>query len=189
MKEFFRPAVRKDCSEIAGLYQISSDGVSDYIWSRLAEPGEHLLEVGRRRYEREDTLFSYRSCTIVEIQGAIAGMLVAFPMQSDPSETEDDPVLAPYSRLEDDGSYYICGVALFPEFRNQGIGNRLMQLAEEQARELGLFRTSLIVFEQNVGACRLYHKLGYRETMRATIVPHPLIHYTGDAILMVKSLD
>ncbi len=46
-----RWATRADCLDIARLYQISSDGVADYIWTRLAAPDESLLEVGTRRYE------------------------------------------------------------------------------------------------------------------------------------------
>jgi hypothetical protein len=43
-------------------------------------------------------------------------MLVAFPMAVDKNaEPEDDPVLASYSKLEEDNSYYICGVAIFPQ--------------------------------------------------------------------------
>lgn len=185
----FRPANMQDCYLIARLYSISSDGVADYVWSTLAEPGQDLLDVGRRRYEREDSDFSYRNCTMAEVDGEIAGMLVAFPIHTDPdSEPEKDPVLAPFSKLEEDNSYYICGVALFKDFRGNGIGSQFMQLAELKAKELGLGKTSLIVFEKNKGALRLYERLGYRETARELIVPHPLIHVDGEAILMVKEL-
>ena len=183
-----RPARKADAGTIAALYQISSDGVADYIWTQLAEPGEDLLEVGRRRYAREGTPFSYQNCTIVEVDGDIAGMLVAFPMTVDPDYVEKDPVLAPYSELEEDGSYYVCGVALFPEHRDRGLGTQLMALAEEHARRRGLDSLSLIVFEANEGAKRLYDRLGYAEVARAEVVPHPLIHYTGDALLLVKTL-
>jgi ribosomal protein S18 acetylase RimI-like enzyme len=116
-------------------------------------------------------------------------MLVAFPMFVDEdAEPEDDPVLAPYSKLEEKNSYYLCGVAVFPHYWNGGIGTQLMALAEEQAREKGLTKLSLIVFEQNEGAKRLYDRLGYREIAREAIVTHPLIHYSGDAILMVKQM-
>jgi hypothetical protein len=46
-----------------------------------------------------------------------------------------------------------------------------------------------MVFEQNSGAKRLYDRGGYREVSRAPVNPHPLIHYTGDAILMVKEIE
>ncbi|MEB3332481.1 MAG: GNAT family N-acetyltransferase [Synechococcaceae cyanobacterium] len=186
----FRPATKADCRTIAALYSISSDGVADYIWTRLAAPGEDILEVGRRRYEREDSAFSYRNCTLACRGEEVVGMLVAFPMQVDPAaEPETDPVLAPYSRLEVDNSFYVCGVALLPPYRGQGIGTRLIRLAESQAAVRGSSRLSLIVFERNQGALRLYQRLGYREVDRTAIVAHPLIHFEGDALLMGKDLE
>ncbi len=184
-----RVARKEDCGKIAALYSISSDGVSDYIWTQLAGPGEDIHDVGRRRYEREDSLFSYRNCVVVVEEGKVVGMLVAFPMDVDDSYEETDPVLAPYSKLEEDGSYYLCGMALFPEYRGKGHGNALLGLAEQHARDRGLTKLSLIVFEQNSGAKRLYDRHGYREVAREAVVPHPLIHYTGDALLMVKNLS
>ncbi len=184
-----RPARTGDCPSIAALYSISSDGVADYIWTKLAEPGEDILTVGQRRYERKDTAFSYQNCTIVENEGSIIGMLVAFPMHIDPLEEESDPVLAPYSKLEEDNSYYICGMALFPQYRGRGIGTGLLTIAEEHARNKGFRKVSLIVFEQNTGAKQLYDRMGYKEVRREAIYPHPLIHYTGDAILMVKEVE
>jgi ribosomal protein S18 acetylase RimI-like enzyme len=185
----FQPAQKSDCRTIASLYSISSDGVADYIWKKLAQPGEDLLDVGQRRYERENSLFSYQNCTLATLGENIAGMIVAFPMFVDETaEPEEDPVLAPYSKLEENNSYYICGVAVFPEYRNRGIGTQLMKLAETHAVTKGLDKLSLIVFEQNVGAKRLYDRLGYREIAREPIFPHPLIHHSGDAILMVKNV-
>ena len=185
----FRPAEKSDCRAIASLYSISSDGVADYIWTKLAQTGEDILDVGQRRYERENTLFSYQNCTLATQGETIVGMLVAFPMFVDETaEPETDPVLVPYSKLEENNSYYICGVALFPEYRNRGIGTQLMKLAEDQAIAKGFAKLSLIVFEQNVGAKKLYDRLGYREIAREAIVPHPLIHYSGDAILMGKEV-
>ena len=183
-----RPARKSDCRRIAELYRISSDGVADYIWTRLAQPGEDLIEVGARRYAREGTPFSYENCRLVDSGGAVAGMLVAFPLRIDPTYEEDDPVLVPYSRLEEDRSYYICGMAVDAAHRGKGIGNALLAEAERSCRAHGLEKLSLIVFEQNVGARRLYERWGYVEKARHPIVPHPLIHYNGDALLMVKLL-
>ena len=183
----FRAARKTDCRMIAKLYSISSDGVADYIWTTLAGPGESILDVGQRRYEREGTPFSYENCTIVEVDGGIAGMLIAFPMHVDPNEPgTDDPVLAPYAKLEEDNSYYICGIAILLPFRGRGIGSALLQRAEKDAVSRGYDKTSLIVFEENRGAKRLYDRFGYAEVARAAIVTHPLIHHSGDAILMVK---
>jgi ribosomal protein S18 acetylase RimI-like enzyme len=184
----FRPAKKEECRIIAELYSISSNGVANYIWTKLAKPGEDILDVGERRYEREDTFFSYKNCTVVEVDGVISGMMVAFPMVAD-DEIDEDPVLAPYSRLEEDNSYYICGVALYPEYRGKGIGHQFMALAKKQAILKGIHKLSLIVFEDNENALGIYQELGYKEIRREQIVEHPMIQHSGDAILMVKKLN
>jgi len=97
-------------------------------------------------------------------------------------------VLLPYMKLEQPNSYYISGMALFAAFRGRGIGTLLLELAERKTFDLGLSQLSLIVFEQNAGARRLYERYGFRETAREPVVPHPLIRHTGDALLMVKRL-
>jgi len=184
----FRPAKKEESRIIAELYSISSNGVANYIWTKLAKPGEDILDVGERRYEREDIFFSYKNCTVVEVDGVISGMMVAFPMVAD-DEIDEDPVLAPYSRLEEDNSYYICGVALYPEYRGKGIGHQFMALAKKQAMLEGIHKLSLVVFEDNENALGIYQELGYKEIKREKIVEHPMIQHSGDAILMVKKLD
>ncbi len=188
MNIIIRPATKSEARKIAEFYAISSDGVANYVWSKLAEPGEDLLDVGARRYAREDTDFSYQNCKLVEADSQVVAMLVAFPMSVDPGYVEEDPVLKPYSVLEEDNSYYICGVAVEEKLRGCGIGSQLMLEAEKDAKGRGFKKLSLVVFEENRRAVELYSKLGYRELMRETVVPHPLIHFTGDALLMVKSI-
>ena len=121
-----------------------------------------------------------------------AGMLLSFPVHTrDPADAATPPpfdgsdVFAPYKYLEAPGTWYVCGVAVPAEFRGQGIGTRLMQIAGQLAREHGHDRLSLVVFEQNTAALRLYRQLGYEVIDRAPVVPHPLIRASGDALLMV----
>jgi ribosomal protein S18 acetylase RimI-like enzyme len=80
-------------------------------------------------------------------------------------------------------------MAVFVPHRGLGIGTRLMAAAEEKARALGLPRVSLICFERNEGAMRLYQRLGYREIARRPLVPHPMLHYAdGDAVLLARTV-
>jgi len=187
----FRPATRYDARAIALFYRMASEGVSDYVWSLLAEPGEDLLEVGARRYARENTEFSYENCEIAERGDRVAGMLLGFAMgPADPeAEPTTDPVLKPYAELELPNSFYIAGVAIEPALRSTGIGSALMARGHRRAQAEGLKQASLIAFERNEGAVRLYQRLGYRIIDRRPVVPHPFLHYQdGDALLMAIDL-
>lgn len=189
-----RPAVKADALAIAKLFLISSDGLAAHIWSKSVQPDEALEAVGARRYAREGVDFSFENCLIAESDGELAGMLHSFAMHEAPNgapaaEPEADPVLMPYLELEDYGSFYVSGLAVVEKFRGLGLGTQLMAEAETRARALGLPRVSLICFERNEGAQRLYKRLGYRALMRRAVVPHPMLRYgDGDAVLLAKEI-
>ncbi|MDK2125292.1 GNAT family N-acetyltransferase [Parachitinimonas caeni] len=53
------------------------------------------------------------------------------------------------------------GMGVLPAWRNQGLGQALVQLALKAAAELGLNRIELQVFEDNAPAIAFYQKLGF----------------------------
>lgn len=190
----YRPATAGDSRFIAEMIDLSSDGIALIEWETAArEAGDRTaLDVGAEHYAAGAGEYSYRNCILAEIAGRQAGLLLSFPMPPrDPTTAAAPPpydgsdVFAPYRYLEAPGTWYICGVALRPEFRGRGIGTQLLQIAREQAREHGHERLSLVVFAENTGAVRLYRRLGYEIIKRAPIVPHPLIRCRGEALLMV----
>jgi ribosomal protein S18 acetylase RimI-like enzyme len=185
-----RPARREDSKTIAELFLISSDGLAEYIWSKIAEPGETPLQTGARRYAREGAAFSYENCILAELGGTVVGMAHSFAMDADPAaEAETDPVLRPYAELEDYGSLYLSSIALFAEHRGRGIGTELMAAVDERARSMRRPSVSLICFERNERVMRLYRRIGFRELARRPVHPHPLLHYSdGDAVLLVRDV-
>jgi GNAT superfamily N-acetyltransferase len=188
-----RPAAKADARRIAELFRISSDGVADYIWDGLRSqyPGCELLEIGRRRYERDGVLFSYQNCLVAETNGEVVGMAHAFimPEPAPGAGPEPDPVLRPYGELELPGSLYLSGLALVPEMRGRGIGSALLEKTLDRALDEGTDQVSLICFEMNVGAMRLYARHGFTPVDRRPVVPHPFIHYaSGDAVLLSRTI-
>jgi ribosomal protein S18 acetylase RimI-like enzyme len=115
-------------------------------------------------------------------------MAHSFEEVEDPdSEPTSDPVLKPFSELEDYGSLYLSGLAVVEQHRNTGIGLALLEAVKQRAKDLSLPRTSLIVFERNEGALRLYRRLGYRELDRRRVVPHSTLRYRdGDVLLLAR---
>jgi ribosomal protein S18 acetylase RimI-like enzyme len=190
----FRAAIRDDCYRIAELFRISSGGVAEYVWSTLAShyPGLTPLEIGATRYASEEGPFSYKNCTVAEVGGEVVGMLHAYPMKDEPEQEEPmepmDPVLEPYSKLEIPGSYYISSMAVFSAHRGMRLGTEMLRTAKEKARQSGCPEVSLLVFEQNEGATKLYEHNGFRVIDRASVVAHELIRYTSEVLLMTASV-
>lgn len=183
----FRPAIRTDAREIARLFQITSEGASDYIWSQLAEPGEELLDVGARRYARENVDFSYQNCLIAEADGQVIGMMHSYAMRYDPTANPStDPVLAPYNDMEVPDTLYISSLALHDGWRSQGLGVQFLNHAQQRADDMGLKGLSLIDYAENTGARRFYERHGFTIVKTCQIVPHPMIRVTGEAYLMQR---
>ena len=64
-----------------------------------------------------------------------------------------------------------------------------MASVDDQARALDRPRVSLICFERNEGAMRMYRRLGFEELARRPVVPHSLLHYAGgDAVLLARAV-
>jgi len=190
----FYPATGTDSLAIAELVAMSSEGVALIEWVEEARqrPGLTPLDVGQSIYGSLYGDYSFRNCVIARVGESIAGMLLSFAVDeptgnqaASPPPYDGSDVFAPYRYLEAPNTWYVCGVALYPPFRGLGIGTRFMAIARDQARERGYERMSLVAFEQNRGAVRLYRRLGYEIVKRAPIVPHPLIRCSGDALLMV----
>jgi ribosomal protein S18 acetylase RimI-like enzyme len=182
----------EDRYELARLFRIASGGVADYMWSRLAPkyPGLTPLEIGAHRYAREEGNFSYKNCVVAEQDGAVIGMLFTFPIEEGHEADGEpaDPILKPYEELEIPGSFYICALALLPGFRGRGVGTKMLSIAREQAYQRGFGTLSLLVFEQNEGAVRLYERNGFEVAGRAPVVRHELIQNTGDVLLMASEI-
>ena len=75
---------------------------------------------------------------------------------------------------------------MFDDYRGSGVGTRLLDFAYKRTRAEGLKKISLICFEDNQGAYRLYKREGFKDMARRAVVPHPMIHHEGDAVLMVR---
>jgi ribosomal protein S18 acetylase RimI-like enzyme len=56
---------------------------------------------------------------------------------------------------------YIYGFRVQPEYRNQGVGSRLLQTAEVDLAQRGFRRVTLNVARDNFAARRLYERFGY----------------------------
>jgi len=188
-----RPGRKDDARALAQLIDIAGEGFGTYLWTQAAAPGESALDVGTRRAQLEEGGFSYRNAVVAEIGGKVAGLLLGYRLAS-PYDRGDlaalPAMVRPLVELEAraPASWYVNALAAFPEYRNDGLGTRLLAEAERIARDARAPAISLIVADQNEGAKRLYLRSGYREMARRPLVPFPGLGHTGDWVLMIKPL-
>ena len=81
---------------------------------------------------------------------------------------------------------YITNIAVFPEYRNKGIGKALLERVFSFAKDNSLSFVSLEVRQSNVGAIHLYEKLGFKnEGVRKNFYRNP----QEDALILTKRFD
>ena len=188
----YRPATADDSRFIASMIELSSDGIASLEWQEESEntPGLDAMDIGSRQYAGADGDYSYRNCVIAQAQAPV-GMILSFPITAENLSTDAKPppyaaddIYAPYKYLEAENSWYICGVAVVPEYRKFGIGRRLIEMSLEQGRQRGFDNASLIAMASKTRLIAFYESLGFVITRRAPIVEHPGIRASGDAVLM-----
>jgi ribosomal protein S18 acetylase RimI-like enzyme len=196
MDATLRRATEADVPDLARMFIMAADGIVDALYHDLV-PGVPTEKLFEWRFTQSGSVKSYEYCWMAQQGLRAIGMVHAFPIDglagapSDPRLTADRlAVLAPIAMLDEQarGSYYINVVAVYPDCRGGGIGNRLLERAMSDARQQGFAEASLVVFEQNSRAVALYGRLGFKIAARSPVVPHPLVHRTGDMLLMIRRL-
>ena len=188
-----RPARREDAVHLAQLTNFAGEGIPRWQWQRAATDPAKWLDVGTARAASDDGNFSWRNAWVVEQGGEVAAMLLGY-VQPDPYPLDDlaqvPAVVRPLVELEAlaPGSWYVNALAAYPRFRGQGLGSRLLAVAEGMARLGGSRTLSIIVAEQNRGAVSLYERCGYARVATRPIVDYPGCEYSGDWLLLVKPL-
>jgi [ribosomal protein S18]-alanine N-acetyltransferase len=95
------------------------------------------------RFELTDNPAS--RCWVAELNGRVAGMLVGWLIVDE---------------------IHIATIAIHPDFRQQGIGKKLLSFALDSAKEEGAVSSFLEVREGNTTALNMYRKFGYVEDGR-----------------------
>jgi ribosomal protein S18 acetylase RimI-like enzyme len=183
-----RPAARSEAAVIERLVNVSSFGLARYVWSVMA-PGEDPKATGRRSIESDEGALSWRTATLAEIGGRVAGLVMTNRM-SPPSGMFLDPlaVLRPQAELRKRvlGAQHVTFLVTATRFRRRGVGRALLGEAERQAG--GATGLSLIVSDRNEAARRLYDGFGFREIARVPAVRQGWQSPTRAWVLMLKPI-
>lgn len=194
-----RPARPDDAPLAAAAFRLSMNGMTEYLFGPDGRQAEIAL---MRLFSFDAGRFGYHSAYVAEWNRQPLGMLISFP-GADANRLSLAAVpqlfktlgmrffgmamrslpLANIREAETD-EYLISNLAVLPAAQGQGLGSRLLEHAEEQARTLGFSKCALLVSPGNKTALKLYKKHGY-EIVFTRRHKNPLASYHR----MVKKLN
>ncbi len=110
-----------------------------------------------------------------------------FPMETDQAEAIRDHevwvlddgarVVGVIDLIRHDDQLWVDNVAIAPDRQGRGHGRRLLGLAEDRARELGIPEMGLHTNEHYVANIAMYERYGYRETHRELRQGSDLVYF------------
>lgn len=145
----------------------------------------------RRLFASRGNLFSFEFAEYAELQGNVAGLLLAYPAPI--MKALELPTVLQYFRAAGiwvglrmlwrsfplqsiaqaaPHEYFLAHIAVLPEYEGRGLGQRMLVRVQERATQAGFKRITLTVDAKNDRAISLYKRAGYR--VSATIDVKPL---------------
>lgn len=143
--------------------------------------GAKVKDLMRKLFRHRRHYYSYDRSFFVEVGGKVAGMaqlhkikvrqrekvrlsllLMRYLKWRFPAKALNLLRSERVIRLSSGNDCYLSNVAVYPEFRSLGLGTKLLEKAEEEARSIGKKRMVLHAETTNARAINLYEKLGYK---------------------------
>lgn len=160
-----RAAREDDAHVIRNLIIIAGDAAPDFPLSQ-APSGQVLVHLASRRAIARYQSFAVRHSTLVEFDGLVAGLVLGYRLSRN-LEAIRAGLLPPYLRPTCDlrqispASFYVNTLAVFPEFRQLGIGSVLLEAAAATALAQKCRSLSLEAIACNTAALRFYRRHGF----------------------------
>jgi len=174
-----RPAQPADAEGAALL--LYSAYMHTHVTSPLPEAHEsRFLERLQHFFRRDGNRFSYQNIQLAEQSSEVVGLVLSFGGRD---EARLNAAVGSWLEREaQDDEWYVDALAVFSNWGRKGIGTRLMQSAEQQARQHHYPKIALHVAQGNKEAVDLYAYLHYVVTQQTFLYQRPYVR-------MVKTVE
>ncbi len=135
--------------------------------------------------EREDSQYSYRNTLVAMFDNRVVGIAVSYDggllheLRRPFILAAKDYIGRDHSDIDDEtqaGELYLDSLAVEPEFRRQGIAQRLLKATKERAEQMKLPCVGLLVDKGNPAGEALYASAGFRYVDDNCWGGHPMKH-------------
>jgi ribosomal protein S18 acetylase RimI-like enzyme len=165
-----RPAQPDDAGRAAVL--LYSAYIHRQVSYPLHEEGENwFIERLQHYFRQEGNRFSYQFIQVAEQRSEVVGLVLSFGGREE--ERLNAALGWPLEREAEEDEWYVDALAVFTNWGRKGIGTRLLQAAEQQARQHGYPKIALNVAQENEQALSLYQRLQYVVTRETFLYHHP----------------
>jgi len=139
-----------------------------------------LIERLQHFFRRDGNRFSYQNIQLAEQSSEVVGLVLSFGGRD---EARLNAAVGSWLEREaQDDEWYVDALAVLKNWGRKGIGTRLLQTAERQARQHHYPKIALHVAQGNTQALDLYAHLHYVVTQQTFLYQRPYVR-------MVKTVE
>ena len=166
-------------AEVASVLLYSAYTHTQVTYPLPEEQRQGWIKHLQRYFWLDGNRFSYQNAYVAEHDSEVVGLVLSFCGRG---EMRLNAAVGPWLEREARGDeWYVDALAVFTNWGRKGIGARLMQTVERQARQHHYSKIALHVALGNQRALDLYTRLGYVATERDILYDRPHVR-------MVKAL-
>ena len=178
-------AVRSHATDIAKLIMMA---MTDECCLYFCGEGYGMTDFHRMMtvlVEREDSQYSYKNTLVAMDDEKVVGIAVSYDggklheLRQTFIQAAKEYIGKDHSRMDDEtkaGELYLDSLAVLPEYRRQGIAQRLLKATKEKANAIGLPYVGLLVDKGNSAGEALYASAGFRYANDSQWGGHPMKH-------------
>ena len=183
-----RNPYNNESDDCVKLIYISGPHLYSFIF---VESEPKIYELFKHLYEKPGNIYSKENVVVEEENGTIRGLFLAYPARDMKKQAINMLKcikgmfvisgvfnfikmlfrlrLNKYFPGTENDEFFISNLAVFEEYRGEGIAVKLLEKAEEMAMEKGLKKLSLYVEIDNSHAKRVYEEFGFEEVKNVVL--------------------
>jgi len=134
------------------------------------EGANRFIERLEHFFRQDGDRFSYQFIEVAERRGEVVGLVLSFGGREE--ERLNAAIGWQLEREAQEDEWYVDALAVFTNWGRKGIGTRLLQVTEQQARHHRYPKIALNVAQENEQALSLYRRLQYVATGETLLYHH-----------------